>query len=185
MVWVPIGGVEKARELLAKTLGYGDCKKAIQELFSKIAEDTGFPASHTDVLDLFDAMRSQTGGGGILVDITFSQLNDHLPEAGRIKQQPAGDGGLSSFFCASGPRERWSAVWLQGAYSDRPQYAFDGLPFLFAVTLIHELAHNAPSDASASGLLYEHKKMDAAAKTLGSTSFDQYVKDHCIPRQYW
>lgn len=90
MIWAPIGGVDKERELLVKTLEYGDCKKAVQQLFSKIAEDTGFAASHTDALDLFDAMRSQTGGGGILVDLTFSQLNDHLPEAGRINQQPSG-----------------------------------------------------------------------------------------------
>jgi hypothetical protein len=138
------------------------------------------------VLDLFDAMKAQTGGGGILVDLTFSQLNDHLPERGRVTQQPPGGGGLSSYFYTpSGHRERWSAVWLQGAYSDSPRLAFDRLPFLYALILIHELAHNAPSDASALGRVYEHSEMDTAAVKLGSTGFDQYVREHCIPQRYW
>jgi len=184
-VWVPIGGVDKARELLTKTLGYGNCKSAIQQLFSQIADGTGFAARHTDVLDLFDAMTAQTGGGGILVDLLPSQLNDHLPAAGRVAQQPPGGGGLSSFFYSSGHRERWSAVWLMGAYSDSQRSAFDRIPFSYAVTLIHELAHNAPNDGSRLGRMYEHDEMDAAAVKLGSTSFDQYVKEHCIPQRYW
>jgi len=171
---------------LRRFLDHGKCREALKQLFSKIAEVTGFPASHTDVLDLFDSMRSQTGGGGILVDISMSQLNDNLPERGRVDQQPSGGGGLSSYFyTSSGQRQRWSAVWLRGAYSDSPKLAFDRLPFAYALTLIHELAHNAPSDASQIGRIYEHEEMDAAAVELGSTSFDQYVREHCIPQKYW
>jgi YD repeat-containing protein len=184
-VWQPIGGVEKLRELLVRTLAFGNCRDKLRLLFKQIADDTGFPASHTDVLDLFDALRKQTGGGGILVDLQSKDLNDHLPEAGKLKQQPAGGGGLSSYFYVNGKRQRWSAVWLRGAYSDSQKLAFDRIPYFYALTLIHELAHNAPSDDSRLGRVYEHEEMDAAAIKLGSVSFDQYVRDHCIPKKYW
>ena len=55
--------------------------------------------------------------------------------------------------------------------------SFERLPFAYVATLIHELAHNAPSDDSRLGRVYEHEEMDAAAGELGSSGFDQYVRE--------
>lgn len=97
----------------------------------------------------------------------------------------AGGGGLSNFFYSSNQRHRISVVFLMGAYSNSPKLSFDRIPFAYLERAIHELFHNAPNDSSQLGRIYQHDEMNTAAKELGSTSFDQYVKDHCIPKQYW
>mgnify|MGYP003288918218 CR=1 FL=1 len=82
-------------------------------------------------------------------------------------------------------RQRTSIVFLRGAYSDSQPLAFQRIPYFYVLTLIHELTHNAPNDDGPQGIYYEHEDMDGAARKLGSTDFDQYVREHCIPRRFW
>ncbi len=131
-------------------------------------------------------MKDQTGGGGIFVDVTPQELVTLMP--GRdLGERQAGGGGDSNFFYTDRnnwrTRQRWSAVYIKGVYSDR--LALKRLPYSYLISLIHEITHNAPNDSSRIGRTYQHSEMDGAAKTLGSTSFDQYVREHCIPTKYW
>jgi hypothetical protein len=182
----PIGGVDKLKSIVVKTLAFGDCRKALEAIISRIAQDTGVAASHTDFLDLFNGITSQTRGGGLYVDVPQERMDDYIPAAARLTgPQPAGGGGLSWFFYSSGQRQRISVVFLMGAYNNSANLAFERIPFQYAQRAVHELVHNAPNDSSRLGRLYEHDEMNAAARELGSTGFDQYVKDHCIPAKDW
>lgn len=67
-------------------------------------------------------------------------------------------------------------MFLRSTYSNSPRYAFEQIQFQYALTLIHELAHNAQTDASRLGRVYEHIEMDAAAIKLGSTDFDHLLR---------
>jgi len=184
----PIGGLDKMKSQLEKALNYSDCREAMQKLLAQIGVEAKFAPSHTDIMDLFNALRNQTGGGGIFVDLTPEQLQAHF--AGRdLGEREAGGGGEANLFYTDPSnwktRQRWSAVYIKGGFSDRP--APTALPYLYLLTLIHELTHNAPNDDSPYGKVYQHREMDTAAKKLGIPrgGFDQYVKEHCIPKQYW
>jgi YD repeat-containing protein len=188
-VMAPIGGLDRMQMWLEEALKYRDCREAMQKLVAQIASDTKFAASHTDILDLFNALRAQTGGGGIFVDVPWGTSNTVFPRGAIVGEEGAGGGGVSAIFYTDPSnwrtRQRTSIVYLKGAYSDSQPLAFKQLPYFYVGALIHELTHNAPNDSSEAGRYYEHKEMDAAAKTLGSTSLDQYVKEHCIPKKYW
>lgn len=166
---------------LEQALKYRDCRQALQKLLAQIGSDTNFAPSHTDILDLFNGLRNQTGGGGIFVDVPSERLNDFLPE--RARGEPvAGGGGVSNLYYTDPSnwrtRQRWSVVFVKPLFSER-------LPYDYVGTLIHEITHNAPNDSSGFGRRYEEEEMNAAGITLGSRNFDQYVKEHCIPQKYW
>lgn len=91
---VPIGGTDNLKKLLEQTSS--DCKAAVQKLISTIASQTGTEASHTDPLKLFNALTSQTGGGGVYVDVPAEHMNDYVPTAARTTQ-PAGGRGCHGF----------------------------------------------------------------------------------------
>ncbi|MEK6283937.1 MAG: hypothetical protein AABN95_26600, partial [Acidobacteriota bacterium] len=186
-IWVPIGGLDRMQMWLEEALKYRNCRQALQKLLAQIGSDTNFAPSHTDILDLFNALRNQTGGGGIFVDVNSQRLNDVLPERARGGEPVPGGGGLSSFYYTDPgnwrTRQRWSVVFLKGVSSDRPER--ERLPYEYVVALIHEITHNAPNDSSGAGLTYTEKQLDAAGRTLGSRGFDQYVREHCIPQRYW
>jgi hypothetical protein len=96
---VPIGGTDKLKSLLDKSLAFGDCKKALDAFLAKIGQDTGVNPSHTSFTDLIDAITSQTGGGGLYADVPGESMDDHIPAAARLNRpQPSGGGGLSWFF---------------------------------------------------------------------------------------
>lgn len=183
----PIGRLDKMKSQLEKALNYSDCREAMQKLLAQIGVEAKFAPSHTDIMDLFNALRNQTGGGGIFVDVTSSQLEVIL-QGHELGERGPGGGGESNFFYTDRgnwrTRQRWSAVFLKGGFSDRP--APEALPYLYVLTLIHEITHNAPNDSSWDGLTYTHGQMNAAAIKLGTPGgFDQYVREHCIPKQYW
>lgn len=188
-IWVPIGGLDRMQMWLEEALKYRDCREAMQKILAQIGADTEFAPSTTDIQDLFNAVRNQTGGGGIFVDVNSERLNDVLPERARGGKRVPGGGGLSSFYYTDPgnwrTRQRWSVVFLKGAYSNSQPRAFKQLPYDYVVNVIHEITHNAPNDSSEAGLTYLEEEMDAAGRTLGSTGFDQYVKEHCIPQRYW
>jgi hypothetical protein len=174
---VPIGGVDKLKGLLQSSLSYGDCKDAIAKVIEKIADITGSQASHTDVMELFNMMTSQTGGGGIYMDFQYPEMNEHIPEAARLSRI-AGGSGLSWTFGSSNGPQRITAIFLKGAYSNSSKLAFDRLPYDYVITAIHELIHDAPKAYA----LYDHPEMDKAAKALGvDGGIDNYIKRHCTP----
>jgi hypothetical protein len=189
IVMAPIGGLDRMQMWLEEALKYRDCQVALQKLLAQIGSDTNFAPSHTDMLDLFNALKGQTGGGGIFVDVPRTEIDDVIPNESPRQQEPAGGGGLSGFYYTDRSnwrtRQRWSVVFLRGAYSDSQLIAFKRIPYDSLVVLIHEVTHNAPNDFSGTGRQYQHPEMDAAAKELGSTGFDQYVREHCIPERYW
>ncbi|HBB87129.1 MAG TPA: hypothetical protein DC047_05900 [Blastocatellia bacterium] len=183
----PIGGLNKLQAEFEKALKYSDCREAMSKILAQMGSDTKFAPSHTDILDLFNALKNQTGGGGIFVDVPGERINDFLPERAR-GQSVSGGGGLSNFYYTDPrnwrTRQRWSAVFLKSSYANTTQSSIERQPYEYVVTLIHEITHNAPNDSSWMGLTYTHNQMNAAAEKLGSKGFDQYVKEHCIPKKY-
>jgi hypothetical protein len=181
-----IGGLDRMQMWLEEAVKYKDCRVAMSKLLAQIGSDKNFAASHTDILDLVHYLRNQTGGGGIFVDLTPEQLPSRIPGRDLGKRAPGGAGDSNFFYTDPSnwkTRQRWSAVYLKSVYSDRPE--FTRLPYDYLVTLIHEIVHNGPNDSSSIGITYEHPEMNSAARALGATGFDQYVKDHCIPKKYW
>lgn len=104
------------------------------------------------------------------------------------KQQVAGGGGLSNYYYTDPgnwrTRQRYSVVFLRYINTANP-FSVKQTPYMYVLSLIHELTHNAPNDSSAAGRTYTDGEMDTAARNLGSTDFDQYVREHCIPRRFW
>jgi hypothetical protein len=77
-------------------------------------------------------------------------------------------------------------VFVKTTLAGTSQLNIDRQPYEYVVTLIHEITHNAPNDSSGDGETYTHRQMNQAAYELdGSTTFDWYVKKHCIPEKYW
>jgi hypothetical protein len=185
----PIGGLDRMQMWLEEALKYRDCRVALQKILAKIGSNTNFAPSHNDILDVFNKLRGQTGGGGIFVDVPGGATASVIPPGAQVAKEPAGGGGLSLMFYTDSSnwrsRQRTSIVFLRGAYSDSQPLAFRLIPYSYVLTLIHEVTHNAPNDDSRSGRHYEHQEMDDAAVQLGSKDFDQYVREHCIPRRYW
>ncbi|MFL6208705.1 MAG: S8 family serine peptidase [Pyrinomonadaceae bacterium] len=182
-VWLPIGGVDNLKQLLKQQLATGDCDAATKKLIGSIAEVSGLAASHTSVMDLFNMMTSQTGGGGLYVDIPQARMNEYLPaEATKNLPPVSGGGGLSWIF---GNYQRITTVFLKGVPADSSRYSIRyntaRQPYDYVVTTIHELAHQASRDRAS---LYTHEQMNQGAKALGAESFDEYVKQHCMPAQY-
>lgn len=174
---------------LEEALKYRNCREALQNVLAQLGSDTNFAPSQTDILDVFNKLRGQTGGGGVFVDVAPVDLDKIVPPDKR-RTEPPGGGGLSGFYYTDPgnwrTRQRWSVVFLRGGgYSDSQPLAYERVPYDYVLALIHELTHNAPNDFSGFGRNYEHDEMDAAAKKLGSRDFDQYVREHCIPRKYW
>jgi hypothetical protein len=185
----PIGGLDKLQAEFEKALEYSDCREALSKVLAQIGSDTSFAPSTTDILQLFSALKNQTGGGGIFVDVPEARVNEFLPERAR-GGAVFGGSGVSNFYYNDPSnwrtRQRWSVVFLKTEYANTSQLNHDRLPYEYVVTLIHEITHDAPNDSSQFGKMYEHDEMNRAAFKLdGSTSFDQYVKKHCIPKEYW
>jgi YD repeat-containing protein len=196
---IPIGGIDNLRKLLERGLSYGDCRAAIAKLIGKIAEIRGLEASHTDVMDLFNMMTSQTGDGGIYMDFQRTEMDQHIPEAAVQDEGPpiAGGSGLSWVFGYShgmhtGPGEvnsanhlhRITTIFLKSVYADAARKTFDRQPYDYLITVIHELIHDAPNDITKS---YDHAEMDQAARAIDGKdikSVDDYIARHCVPPQY-
>ena len=74
-VAVHLGDTTKLRQQL-EALSV-DSRKAIKKLISEIASMTGREATHTDPLELFDAITSQPVGG-IYVDVRSGQVKEAI-----------------------------------------------------------------------------------------------------------
>jgi YD repeat-containing protein len=184
----PIGGLEKMQAQFEKALAYSDCLGALSKVLAQIGVEAKFAPSTTDPMELFNLLRNQKGGGAVLVDVPQERLKDFLPEKATF-QAVAGGGGLSGFYYNDPSnwrtRQRWSVVFLKSSYINTSQLNLERQPYEYVVTLIHELTHNAPNDSSERGQTYSHDEMDNAGRALGSRSFDQYVREHCIPKEFW
>ena len=181
----PIGGLDRAQMWLEEALKWGNCREKLQQILAQLGTDTKFAPSSTDILDIFNKLKDQTGGGGVFVDVPPAKFHEVIPQE---KKKVAGGGGLSNFYYTDPSnwrtRQRYSVVFLRYINTANP-FSVKRNPYVFVLNFIHELTHNAPNDSSGAGKTYDDTEMDTAARNLGSTDFDQYVKEHCIPRRFW
>jgi hypothetical protein len=72
---------DQFKDLVQKTLNYGDCKDFVAKLISKAAElsEGKNDAVSTDVGKLFDMINSQTKGGGFRLNASFKDIPSYLP----------------------------------------------------------------------------------------------------------
>jgi YD repeat-containing protein len=184
----PIGN-EGLKTHVEHALSYSDCAQALDTLLAKLGEITGVAPSQTSFRGLLNAITSQTAGGGLYADIpgtTNAIINQYVPPAARLSGNDiAGGGGLSWVFYTPHGRQRISTVFLLSTPPNAARLSVDRIPFAYVGRAIHELFHNAPNDSTRLFRLYEHEEMNAAAAALGARDFDQYVREHCIPRKYW
>jgi YD repeat-containing protein len=179
---VLVGGTAKLKTIMEK-LSTG-CKDAVSKLINKIASDTGIEARFTDPLDLFNDLTSQTGGGGVYIDIPSENMAKYLPEDATRGQVPTtGGSGLAWVFWSHSEKnvQRISVIFRKGAFNPTP-HEVGRLTAGYIVTAIHELTHVATKDLNK---YFEHEDMDRAAQALGAAHFDDYVEKKCISPKYW
>ena len=179
---VTLGGTDALTEMLEDLSS--ESRKAIQQLFSRIASDTGREVTQTDPLDLFNAITSQTVGG-IYVDVRSGQIRDAIhPDAwpkfgaGAV----AGGSGLAFPFWSNTTKavQRLAVIFLRHSFNPTE----NGIGLVMAsylVTAIHEMAHIAAKDNK----IFDHPEMNRAGEALGARHFDDYVEKKCIPSKYW
>lgn len=118
-VMAPIGGLDRMQMWLEEALKYRNCREAMQKLLAQLGSDTNFAPSHNDILDLFNALRGQTGGGGVFVDVPWGSSATVFPPGAKVGQDGAGGGGVSAIFYTDSSnwrtRQRVSIVYLRGA----------------------------------------------------------------------
>lgn len=181
-VAVRLGSTEPLK-LMLEALS-AESREAIQDLFSEIARSTGRPVTHTDPLDLFNSITSQTVGG-IYVDVRSGQIREAIhPDAWpKLGTTPIpGGSGLAYQFKSPGTGEwhRLAVIFLRHSFNPNE----NGLGLIkasYLVTTIHEMAHIAAAD----NLILEHADMNRAGEALGARHFDDYVEKKCIPSRYW
>jgi len=176
---VRLGGTDALRKMLTDLSS--DSRKAIQKLLSEIGSITGEPATHTDPLDLFDAISSQTVGG-IYVDVTTTRVQETIHKDAWPKLRPvAGGSGFAYHFWSPTTKQvQRLAVILLKHSADPSDNGIERIKAGYLVTTIHEMTHVAPAKK-----IYDHPEMNRAAKDLGARQFDDYVEKHCIPSKYW
>jgi len=158
------------------------CRSAVQKLLNQIATETASEFTSTDPVQLFKQIASQTGGGGIYVDIPRGNMKDHLPaDAMRAFAPGASGSGHAWFFWSSSEKnfQRISVVYLR--YTNGTPKSIGLAMAGYLITAIHEITHVARKDHK----YVEHSEMDAAAVTLGAKSFDDYVEKNCVDKQFW
>lgn len=157
-------------------------RTAIQRLISEIESITGREATHTDPLDLFNAITSQTVGG-LYVDVPRVNVKDaiHKDAWPKLKEISGGSGLAYHFWSDTTKKvQRLAIIFLKLSFD--PSEKGTGLIMAsYLVTAIHEMTHIAPKD----NRIFDHPEMDRAGRELGAYSFDDYVEKHCLPSKYW
>ena len=179
---VRLGGTDPLKKMLEDLSA--ESREAIQDLFTEIARSTGRPVTHTDPLDLFNSITSQTVGG-IYVDVRSGQIKEAIhPDAwpklgtGAI----AGGSGLAYQFKSPGTGEwhRLAVIFLRHSFNPT-ENGIGLIKASYLVTAIHEMAHIAASD----NRILDHPEMNRAGEALGARHFDDYVEKKCIASRYW
>lgn len=177
---VRLGGIEPLKKQLEDLSS--DSRKAIQKLFSEIARLTGREVTHTDPLDLFNDITSQTVGG-IYVDVRSGQVKEAIhADAWPKLSAVAGGSGLAYHFWSNSTKkiQRLAVIFLRHSF-DPTENGIGLIMASYLVTTIHEMAHIAPKDNK----IFDHPDMNRAAEGLGARHFDDYVEKKCIPSRYW
>jgi hypothetical protein len=179
-VAVRLGGTDPIKKMLEDLSS--DSREAVQKLFIEIARLTGREVTHTDPLDLFNAITSQTVGG-IYVDVRSGQVKEAIhKDAWPNLSAVAGGSGLAYPFWSptTGAIQRLAIVFLRHSFNPTE----NGIGLIMAsylVTTIHEMAHIAAKD----NRIFDHPDMNRAGEALGARHFDDYVEKKCIPSKYW
>jgi len=146
---------------------------------------TKFAPSSTDILDVFNKLKDQTGGGGVFVDVPPDKFHEVIPQE---KQPVAGGGGLSNYYYTDPgnwrTRQRYSVVFLRYINTANP-FSVKQTPYMYVLSLIHELTHNAPKRFRGDWENLQRWRNGRCGKNPRSKDFDQYVREHCIPRRFW
>ncbi|HKO44537.1 MAG TPA: hypothetical protein VJU84_14760 [Pyrinomonadaceae bacterium] len=162
---------DQFKDLVQKTLNYGDCKDFVAKLISKAAElsEGKNDAVSTDVGKLFDMINSQTKGGGFRLNASSKDIPSYLPPV-------AGGSGLAWGNVPYG--NGVAMVFQRGYYSDRPQGQVERILANYGLTGVHEIIHLAGSRTT-----YSEELLGRAAKAIDpkSTSFDNGLMKHCLP----
>ena len=179
-VAVLLGGTDPLKRML-EALSF-ESREGIQLLFGEISRMTGRELIHTDPLDLFNTITSQTVGG-FYVDVPWGQVReavhpDAWPKLGA--GAVAGGSGIAFPFWSTTTRavQRLAVIFLRHSFN--PTEAGVGLiKASYLVTAIHEMAHIAARD----NRIIDHPDMNRAGETLGFRHFDDYVEKKCIDPQ--
>lgn len=111
----------------------------------------------------------------------FKSINNLSEESAR-RLWPAGGGGVT-FRDYSDSTVRYVYPFAPGGWQS-DTYNIPGRQQIMAyghfVTTIHEMFHAAGKTSS-----FSEKQMNDAARNLGASGFDNYVRKHCVPQQYW
>jgi len=175
-----LGSTDQLKKLIEQTSS--SCRSAVQKLLNEIAAETGAEFTSTDPMELFNQITSQTGGGGIYVDITHDNMKDRLPADSLRAYTPisSGSGESWNFWSYSEKNvQRMSIVYLR--YTNGTPKSIGLAMAAYLVTGIHEITHIARKDHK----YVEHDQMNAAAVKLGAKSFDDYIEKNCVDKQYW
>lgn len=177
----PLKDVKQIEGLMEERLKYGSCADKVAQLINQVAEMTGIEASDTDVMKIFNRLTSQTAGGGVVLNVVASRVNDFVPPAARISGAVPGGSGLSWVFGQVSNPQRITTIFLRTVH-DIP-YNTSRVSYQYAITGIHEALHHAPKDPLK---MYSESQLDQAALALDSTvgSFDGYLIKHCIPAEF-
>jgi len=179
---VRLGGTDPIKRMLEGLSA--ENREAIQRLFGEISRITGRELTHTDPLELFNAITSQTVGG-LYVDVPSTQIREAIhPDAwprlgaGLV----AGGSGLAFPFWSTTTRavQRLAVIFLRHSFNPT-ENGIGLVKASYLVTAIHEMAHIAARD----NRIIDHPAMNRAGETLGARHFDDYVEKKCIDPRYW
>lgn len=179
---ITLGGTDGIKVMLESLAP--EKRVGVQRLFGEISRITGRELTHTDPLDLFNAITSQTVGG-LYVDVPSGRIRESIhPDAHvRLGAVPvAGGSGLAFPFWSTTTRavQRLAVIFLR--YSFNPtEHGIGLVKASYLVTAIHEMAHIA----AANNIIIDHAAMNRAGEALGARHFDDYVEKQCIDRRYW
>jgi len=159
--------------LMNDTLKYGDCAEYITRLINKAAEQTGKPLESTDIMGLFEKIKSQPNGG------IFFDRND-VP--GHPEVPPvAGGGGWAWGWYPQG--NAMINIYTLSYYSDNPRGA-GRIPYAYGERGVHEVIHLS----ARGGLGYNEAELTKAARALEPdgtfVDWDGALKNHCMPPQF-
>jgi hypothetical protein len=171
-ITVPLDA-ERLEALMNDTLKYSDCAEYITRLINRAAEQTGKPPESTNIMGLFEKIKSQPKGG-ILFDRNDIPGHPEIPPV-------AGGGGWAWGWYPQG--NAMINIYTLSYFSDNPRGA-SRIPYAYGERGVHEVIHLSAKG----GLGYNDAELTKAARSLepdGSfVDWDGALKNHCMPPQF-